>query len=498
MALLENNSDNILSAEVNAKESMECDEGAKIQSAPEEVKSESMETEAEQGDIAEKAADQSGEKKEENVKPEEQEEKSSSKKDSTPSNENEEAKEATPKKETPRKESPKKETPKESLKKETPKKEEEGDAEDEEDAESDGEADDEQGEAKKGLFDMPLEVEGKRERHKVERITISTSPTKKSAHAVPMGNGVPLGSIAYVEDQLKKHSPEELRSMHKVLYGTTGKSTTMKREIRKFTGFGFAENSPEFNKKVALLSKLTVDQLKFIRNVTTIMVFLMKTVDHERAVRGAKKRKSTAQTPKAKRVRKSKGDDEIKSDSDDDENDEDDDDEEEEEEKQKEKKKEKEKPAAKTPKKAAAEKEKPAAKTPKKRQSNAKEAKVDTDSDASAEVKKKRRTTKTPKKVAKAPSSSDSDTKKKSKNTSKKDSDDDTSSSTSQEPPIEEEKPTEKELVTVIEELLSEVDLSQVSMKQMCQAVIEKFPGTNLGSRVDFLKGKIKHCLATK
>ncbi|VDL70287.1 unnamed protein product [Nippostrongylus brasiliensis] len=470
---------------------MECDEGAKIQSAPEEVKSESMETEAEQGDIAEKAADQSGEKKEEN---------------------NEEAKEATPKKETPRKESPKKETPKESLKKETPKKEEEGDAEDEEDAESDGEADDEQGEAKKGLFDMPLEVEGKRERHKVERITISTSPTKKSAHAVPMGNGVPLGS------------------MHKVLYGTTGKSTTMKREIRKFTGFGFAENSPEFNKKVALLSKLTVDQLKFIRNVlglhfsggsgkeamassqrtfkdleknfirtvTTIMVFLMKTVDHERAVRGAKKRKSTAQTPKAKRVRKSKGDDEIKSDSDDDENDEDDDDEEEEEEKQKEKKKEKEKPAAKTPKKAAAEKEKPAAKTPKKRQSNAKEAKVDTDSDASAEVKKKRRTTKTPKKVAKAPSSSDSDTKKKSKNTSKKDSDDDTSSSTSQEPPIEEEKPTEKELVTVIEELLSEVDLSQVSMKQMCQAVIEKFPGTNLGSRVDFLKGKIKHCLATK
>ncbi|KAK6027727.1 DEK protein, partial [Ostertagia ostertagi] len=77
------------------------------------------------------------------------------------------------------------------------------------------------------------------------------------------------------------------------------------------------------------------------------------------------------------------------------------------------------------------------------------------------------------------------------------DSDDDTSSSTSVET-HEESKPTDKELEDVIEELLSQVDLSQVSMKQMCQAVIEKFPGTNIATRVDYLKSKIKQSLSTK
>lgn len=49
---------------------------------------------------------------------------------------------------------------------------------------------------------MPLEVEGKRERHKVERISIGTPTVKKAALEVKMGNGVPLGDIAYSEQFL--------------------------------------------------------------------------------------------------------------------------------------------------------------------------------------------------------------------------------------------------------------------------------------------------------
>lgn len=44
---------------------------------------------------------------------------------------------------------------------------------------------------------MPLEVAGKRERHKVDRISITNTPTVKRLSTIPMGDGVPLGDIAY-------------------------------------------------------------------------------------------------------------------------------------------------------------------------------------------------------------------------------------------------------------------------------------------------------------
>ncbi|RCN39001.1 DEK protein [Ancylostoma caninum] len=282
---------------------------------------------------------------------------------------------------------------------------------------------------------MPLEVEGKRERHKVERISIGTPTVKKAPTEMKMGNGVPLGDIAYIEDQLKKHSANELQVIHRFIYGHVGKPTIIRREIRRFTGFAFEEDTPEFKHKVAYLQKLTIQQLNMMKKilglhsggntkdalVTTIMVFMMKTVDHERKVPG-KKRKSTAKTPTAKRSRKSKGSDE-------------------------------------------------------KKESETKETSPKTDSDSDSSEAAKKKTKKTTKKV--------------------KDSDDDTSSNSSAEAP-QENKPSEEELETVIEELLSTFDLAQVSMKQMCQAVIERFPGTNIGNRVDFLKSKIKQCLSTK
>ncbi|XGW23598.1 hypothetical protein V3C99_005656 [Haemonchus contortus] len=462
MALLQSNSDNIIPAENGAMEGVDGVENAKKVVEAEEAKGDAKEIIDTSDKTVEKPTEQN-DAVEENAM------------DTT---EKKPSQDASPK-EQPSKE----EKADEEMPQETP-----GKTDKAEEAEDEEEGDDEEGEheQKKGIYDMPLEVEGKRERHKVERITIATPTPKKTV--VRMGDGVPLGEIAYIEDQLHKKTAEELKIMHKVLYGNPGKATTLKREIRKFKGFAFEEDSPEFKKKVALLNKLTSKQLATIKNVlglhsggqskdavvTTIMVFLMKTVDHARRVPGGKKRKSSGKTPtSAKRSKKAKGDDEILTESDD----EDDDDE---------------KPPAKTPAKTPA---KATTKTPAK----------------SAKTPKKAATTKTPRKKRESSASKetasktdsdsdDSDTKKKkSKKASKKDSDDETSSSSSVETQKEKEvSPTDKELEAVIEELLSQVDLSQVSMKQMCQAVIEKFPGTNIGTRVDYLKGKIKQSLSSK
>ncbi|KAE9421708.1 hypothetical protein Angca_003123 [Angiostrongylus cantonensis] len=319
---------------------------------------------------------------------------------------------------------------------------------------------------KKGIYDMPLEVEGKRERYKVDRISITT-PTVKKPASVQMGDGVPLGEVAYIDDQLKKHSADELKTMHRVLYGHPGKASIVKREIRKFTGFAFKEDSQEFKKKVAFLQKLSLDQLKTIKNVlglhsggqskdavvTTIMVFLMKTVDHARRV--AKKRKSSGtKTPSAtKRIKKSKDEIHVE---------------------------------LQTYMSLLQKRYNFLLFSPQTMMTKICVYFEAKQSDTRKET------------ASKAESGSDTDNKKKkSARESKVDSDADTSSSTSLET-LQETRPSEKELETVIEELLSQVDLSQVSMKQMCQAVIEKFPGTNIGNRVDYLKSLIKQSLSTK
>ncbi|CAJ0596388.1 unnamed protein product [Cylicocyclus nassatus] len=377
----------------------------------------------------------------------------------------EEKQNSTPTKESPVKESPKKKDTKKKVEQEA------ADA-----TEQEEEQEDEEHEKKKGLFDLPLEVEGKRERHKVERISIGTPTVKKTPTEMKMGNGVPLGEIAYIEDQLRKHSADDLQYIHRLIYGHVGKASVLRRDIRKFTGFAFEENSPEFKQKVAFLQKLTMDKLRMIKNVlgvhsgggtkdamvTTIMVFIMKPVDHERKVPG-KKRKSTAKTPKStKKAKTSKTSDEVV----DDEDDEEDEVETKEEEEKKKKGAEKEKKTPKTPKTPST------AKAPRKKKEPTKDASKESDADTEA-VKK---TSRKPSKIA---------------------SDDDTSSNTSEEA-AQENNPSEKELETVIEELLATFDLAQVSMKQMCQAVIERFPGTNISTRIDFLKSKIKQCLATK
>ena len=53
-----------------------------------------------------------------------------------------------------------------------------------------------------GLLDRPVEITGKRERKKVERLSISTPDIKKQA-TLPVGSGKRIGDLEYVEQKLK-------------------------------------------------------------------------------------------------------------------------------------------------------------------------------------------------------------------------------------------------------------------------------------------------------
>uniref|UniRef100_A0A1I7XPQ2 DEK_C domain-containing protein n=1 Tax=Heterorhabditis bacteriophora TaxID=37862 RepID=A0A1I7XPQ2_HETBA len=275
---------------------------------------------------------------------------------------------------------------------------------------------------KKGLLDLPVEVEGKRHRQKVERLSEVTTPQIKKKPEVIMGDGVALGEVPYIADQINKHSAVELKTMHRVLFGTEGKSTVLKKDIRKFTGlvslifliriflctdyssfrFAFAEGSAEFEKKMSMLNKLTTDQLKTIKDV--LGLHLHGTQAKDALV------------------------DDIISDDD------------------------------------------------------SKESDEEMDENTKSTKKEKAMTKKT----------------KQSSNGESDDNDSDKKISTKGKTGTKKAYPSDLVLETVIRELLQIYDLSEVSMKQMCQKVIDKFPGSNLEERKLYLKEKIKAVLADK
>ncbi|VDP13187.1 unnamed protein product [Heligmosomoides polygyrus] len=78
--------------------------------------------------------------------------------------------------------------------------------------------------------------------------------------------------------------------LHRVLYRKAGRLTSVRAEIKKFTGFGFKEGSPDFENKVAQIERIDFRHLRMIKHilglrsrgsskahvVDVIMNFLMK------------------------------------------------------------------------------------------------------------------------------------------------------------------------------------------------------------------------------
>ncbi|VDO90008.1 unnamed protein product [Heligmosomoides polygyrus] len=104
---------------------------------------------------------------------------------------------------------------------------------------------------------------GMHDRHVARRMSVKEPVIRREA----MGNFTALGKISHINYQLTKYTASELKMMHKVLYGKAGRLTSVRAEIRKFTGFGFKEGSPDFENKVAQIERIDFRHLRMIKHI---------------------------------------------------------------------------------------------------------------------------------------------------------------------------------------------------------------------------------------
>lgn len=90
-------------------------------------------------------------------------------------------------------------------------------SEEEEEDDDDDEEEDEEEEKEKSLI-----VEGKREKKKVERLTMQVSSLQREPFTVTQGKGQKLCEIERIHFFLSKKKPDELRNLHKLLYNRPG------------------------------------------------------------------------------------------------------------------------------------------------------------------------------------------------------------------------------------------------------------------------------------
>ncbi|CAG2063487.1 unnamed protein product [Timema podura] len=119
------------------------------------------------------------------------------------------------------------------------------------------------------LLDQPLELQGTRDRKKVERFTqeVKLDSTAGAVIEIPEGRGDALGDIPIINAAIQRARVEILKSLHKVLFTKVGKINFIKNNIKKFNGFDFDTGSDQFEKKKVFISKLQVREIRSIMDV---------------------------------------------------------------------------------------------------------------------------------------------------------------------------------------------------------------------------------------
>ncbi|XP_063217435.1 protein DEK isoform X2 [Bacillus rossius redtenbacheri] len=219
----------------------------------------------------------------------------------------EKGKKVPPKKRATKTKEPKKEVKKEDKRKEKKKETEDEDEEEDESAETDAQVSDS---SKVPLLDQPLELEGTRERKKVQRFTEEFKAEHQTIVPIdiPEGKGDCLGEIPRINAFLQTYRVDNLKPLHRLLFGRLGKTTLIKNNIKKFNGFDFAKGSDQFEKKKNIISKLDVRNLKVICSVldldkkgtrddlvVRIAEFLVCPKDSGRPAPAARPKRSSAQ-----------------------------------------------------------------------------------------------------------------------------------------------------------------------------------------------------------
>ncbi|XP_047217931.1 protein DEK [Girardinichthys multiradiatus] len=397
------------------------------------------------------------------------------------------------------------------------------------------------------ISDVGEIIEGKRAKKTVERLDFQ-APKVKEKLKIAVGRGDKLGDIPRTNYEINKRKADELKLLHSILFDRPGKSASVKKNLRLFNGFPFDADSLEFTKKREKMlrnSNLNNTKLKLICTVLDlekkgthldlidrILNFLIAPKNSGKRAPVKKKRRSkkklsgndskakskpkaktsSSSSKKSKAGSKSKAivmdsssdeedeekmgtsveaegsDGEEKPSEQDGEQEEQSDKSEESEEEELEESDESSKPKSSRGKKKKNATEKrqrtPAKKTgrPKKRAINHRSDESDGDSDSEEKPKKKRVAAA---KTKKADSSSSSN--KNTTNAAEDSSDDD-------EPLIRiiKKAPTDDQLKKIVENLLKEANLEEMTMKQICQKVFDTYPEHDLSGRKDFIKQTVK------
>ncbi|NXW29579.1 DEK protein, partial [Phaetusa simplex] len=317
-----------------------------------------------------------------------------------------------------------------------------------------------------------LIVEGKREKKKVDRLTMQVSSLQKEPFTITPGKGQKLCEIERIQFFLSKKKTDELRNLHKLLYNRPGTVASLKKNVGQFSGFPFEKGSDQYKKKEEMLKKFRNAMLKSICEVldlersgvnselvTRILNFLMhpkssgKSYPYPNTMssfcfvgecRGIdviceqekkKRKKMLEQGNKTTKVQENKLSDVTQV-------------------------------CYKftgPPRKAS------------KREKSKKTASKTKKAVKGANVKK-----------------ADSSTTKKNQNSSRKESESEDSSD--DEPLIKKLKkpPTDEELKETVKNLLANANLEEVTMKQICKEVYENYPSYDLSDRKDFIKKTVK------
>ncbi|KAM8787734.1 protein DEK isoform 1-T1 [Rhynchonycteris naso] len=344
------------------------------------------------------------------------------------------------------------------------------DPREESEEEDEDDDDDEEEEKEKSLI-----VEGKREKKKVERLTMQVSSLQREPFTIAQGKGQKLCEIERIHFFLSKKKTDELRNLHKLLYNRPGTVSSLKKNVGQFSGFPFEKGSTQYKKKEEMLKKFRNAMLKSICEVLDlersgvnselvkrILNFLMHPKPSGKPLPKSKKssskgnkkeRNSSGMARKAKRTKCPEIlSDESSSDEDEKKN-------------KEESSEDEDKESEEEPPKKTSKREKPKQKTTTKSKKSVK----------NANVKK-----------------ADSSTTKKNQNTSKKESESEDSSD--DEPLIKKLKkpPTDEELKETVKKLLASANLEEVTMKQICKKVYENYPAYDLTERKGFIKTTVK------
>ncbi|XP_054709571.1 protein DEK-like isoform X3 [Uloborus diversus] len=336
------------------------------------------------------------------------------------------------------------------------------------------EEEDEDDEETMGLLDRPVEVTGCRARKKVERLEVSFHTPKDKEMEIPEGKGQKLGQCPRIEFQIQKYKAVDLRPLHRILFNKLGAEKSVKRNIRKFSGFPFDKDSDEYKKKLLMLNKYSTTVLKrmcLILDVDRggqkdslterILEFLLTPQDSGKNVPQKKSARGSSGKKKQKKVKSKKSDDEGES-----ANDVDD---------------EKIDGSNESVNESNSEEEK-SDDEPKKKSKPAAKSTTSKDKTKKSAVKSKKVEKKTPAKTAKR----------------KRDVEEDDESSDDDDKPLAKKSkmPSDDEIKKMIKGILDSADLQEITMKKVINQVSDAYPDFDLTDKKAFIKSTVKTAIS--